>query len=155
VAAWTQEHSSQDPCLRCVSFCCAGTLSDEALTSDAVKERQSALESTPTQGDPDATPKRRKALARQGSMDFLPSAPRNIGIVARFVPRLDYLFLGTRTYLAVSGITGSARSFTALNTAGLLPPLTRTPTRLASGFTAPPHCRPSPDPPPNHRPSPS
>lgn len=38
-----------------------------------VKERQNAhLEATPRQPDPEATPKRRKAMVRQGSMDFLP-----------------------------------------------------------------------------------
>ncbi|BGP17428.1 hypothetical protein JCM10213_003289 [Rhodosporidiobolus nylandii] len=37
------------------------------------KERQSEeLQATPRQSDPDATPKRRKPLARQDSMDFLP-----------------------------------------------------------------------------------
>ncbi|GAA6053411.1 hypothetical protein JCM3770_002313 [Rhodotorula araucariae] len=38
------------------------------------KERQAGLrtEDTPRQADPDATPKRRQALARQDSMDFLP-----------------------------------------------------------------------------------
>lgn len=58
------------------------TLSDQ-LHRFAVKERQSALEATPTQADPDATPKRGQ-MARQGSMDFLPAA-RNVGIVARYV----------------------------------------------------------------------
>ncbi|ORY69134.1 hypothetical protein BCR35DRAFT_326432 [Leucosporidium creatinivorum] len=52
-----------------------------------VKERQSALEATPTQADPDATPKRGQ-MARQGSMDFLPAA-RNVGIVARLGSRLQ------------------------------------------------------------------
>ncbi|GAA5879678.1 hypothetical protein JCM16303_004129 [Sporobolomyces ruberrimus] len=48
-----------------------------------VKERQNAhLEATPRQNDPDATPKRRKPMVRQGSMDFLPSMD-NTNTIAR------------------------------------------------------------------------
>ncbi|SGZ31861.1 BQ5605_C042g12022 [Microbotryum silenes-dioicae] len=51
-----------------------------------VKEKQhEAIESTPRQ-DPDDTP-RRKPLARQGSMDFLPEA-RNVAAVARLGSKL-------------------------------------------------------------------
>ncbi|GAA5890158.1 hypothetical protein JCM6882_009244 [Rhodosporidiobolus microsporus] len=47
------------------------------------KERQnSAIEDTPRQSDPDATPKRRKPLARQDSMDFLPDM-RNASSISR------------------------------------------------------------------------
>ncbi|GAA5832627.1 hypothetical protein JCM11251_001391 [Rhodosporidiobolus azoricus] len=47
------------------------------------KERQnSAVEETPRQSDPDATPKRRKPLARQDSMDFLPDM-RNASSISR------------------------------------------------------------------------
>ncbi|GAA5862214.1 hypothetical protein JCM1840_001679 [Sporobolomyces johnsonii] len=45
------------------------------------KERQNAaLAETPRQSDPDATPKRRKPLARQGSMDFLPTVHHTANI---------------------------------------------------------------------------
>ncbi|GAA6015565.1 hypothetical protein JCM11491_007158 [Sporobolomyces phaffii] len=48
-----------------------------------VKERQNAhLEATPRQSDPEATPKRRKPMVRQGSMDFLPSMD-NTSTIAR------------------------------------------------------------------------
>ncbi|GAA5942786.1 hypothetical protein JCM1841_000982 [Sporobolomyces salmonicolor] len=45
------------------------------------KERQNAaLAETPRQSDPDATPMRRKPLARQGSMDFLPTVHHTANI---------------------------------------------------------------------------
>ncbi|GAA5929934.1 uncharacterized protein JCM15063_004669 [Sporobolomyces koalae] len=48
-----------------------------------VKERQNAhLEATPRQCDPEATPKRRKPMVRQGSMDFLPTVD-NTSTIAR------------------------------------------------------------------------
>ncbi|GAA6059740.1 hypothetical protein JCM10212_001948 [Sporobolomyces blumeae] len=48
-----------------------------------VKERQNAhLEATPRQCDPDATPKKRNPMVRQGSMDFLP-AMDNTSTIAR------------------------------------------------------------------------
>ncbi|GAA5895850.1 uncharacterized protein JCM6883_001637 [Sporobolomyces salmoneus] len=48
-----------------------------------VKERQNAhLEATPRQSDPEATPKKRKPMVRQGSMDFLPSMD-NTSTIAR------------------------------------------------------------------------
>lgn len=54
----------------------------------AVREREAAVDETPRQGDVDATPRRRKPLQRQGSMDFLPAASRNVGIVARLGSKL-------------------------------------------------------------------
>lgn len=49
------------------------------------RERQSAeVEATPRQVDPDATPKRRKPMVRQDSMDFLPDM-RNASSISRYV----------------------------------------------------------------------
>jgi hypothetical protein len=56
---------------------------DPSFPFQSVKERQNAhLEATPRQSDPEATPKRRKPMVRQGSMDFLPSMD-NTSTIAR------------------------------------------------------------------------
>lgn len=72
----------------------------------AAKERQTntRTEDTPRQaGDPDATPKRRKPLARQDSMDFLPDMT-NMSSIARCVRTIRYLSRARRADL--SRLTG-------------------------------------------------
>ncbi|KAL8290605.1 hypothetical protein RQP46_002863 [Phenoliferia psychrophenolica] len=66
-----------------------GLKSTRAKIIALVRERESNVEETPRQNDPDATPRRtRIPMVRQGSMDFLPPA-RNVGIVARLGSKLQ------------------------------------------------------------------
>lgn len=91
VATLAPQHAPQDSRTRCASsvlFSKGHSVAHESPPGRAAKERQepAAVEATPRQcDDPDATPKRRKALTRNDSMDFLPDV-QVAASIARCVP---------------------------------------------------------------------
>ncbi|GAA6036790.1 hypothetical protein JCM8097_003480 [Rhodosporidiobolus ruineniae] len=92
-----------------------GMRSTRAKILSLAKARQTAeLEATPRQSDPEATPKRRKPMVRQDSMDFLPDM-RNASSISRLgnmlrQPSTDSSFSGAASALMAPSLSASGAS---------------------------------------------